>query len=147
VSQKRLNNYSRNKIEWLPLPFTSSLVQYSKSLPLQWRPKKGSTLVGQPCMQMLDVNFSGKHSGLLWYSDNYGRKKFNSRGPWTCQKNYTGNAKANGREPKSCLCRVFNSKLDRFVPPFIKSIVHIRILLELKTLLRVLYYKTYYGRN
>ncbi len=38
-----------------------------------------------PCQQILDYSGSdkrGKHSSLLLYGNNYGRKKFNSTGPW-----------------------------------------------------------------
>ncbi len=46
----------------------------------------------------------------------------------------TGSAITNGREPKSCLGRVFNSKLDCFATPYRKCIVwRMQPLLKLKT--------------
>ncbi len=44
-----------------------------------------------------------------------------------------GNAKVNGREPWSCLGRVFNFKLGHFASKQHKCIAHMQQLLELKT--------------
>ncbi len=44
-----------------------------------------------------------------------------------------GSALSNGREPRSCLGRVFNFKLDRFASLHNKCMAHIQPLLKLKT--------------
>ncbi len=48
-----------------------------------------------------------------------------------CQS--AGSLKANGREPKSCLGRVFNFKLGHFASKQHKCMAHMQPLLELKT--------------
>jgi hypothetical protein len=55
--------------------------------------------------------------------------------------------KAYGREPKSCLGQVFNSKVDRFGSSIIARYRQIGLHLKLKTWPRGQSYKTFYGRN
>jgi hypothetical protein len=58
---------------------------------------------------------------------------------------------SNGRQPKSCLCRVFSFKLGHFVKLHEKCMSYIESILELKTEPSGLYYKTFriviYDRN
>jgi hypothetical protein len=46
---------------------------------------------------------------------------------------FTGSAKSNMREPKSCFGRVFNTKLGRFATLLSKCLACVQTLLELKT--------------
>jgi hypothetical protein len=54
-------------------------VAKAKSLPLEWSPVRGSTLLGSSLLRKyhirVEVNGSGKHSSLQRYSNNYDHKQ------------------------------------------------------------------------
>jgi hypothetical protein len=76
-------------------------------------------------------------TNTLQKSVNYVSKKFYSTGPLlnskTRKRTYPGSAITNGREPRSCLGRVFNSKLGCIVTLGSKCMVYMQPLLKLKT--------------
>ncbi len=67
---------------------------------------------------------------FIWNLKKFGDLKFKNSIIWSAQ---AGSAISNGREPRSCLGRVFNIKLGSFVSKQLNWVAHTQPLLELKT--------------
>jgi hypothetical protein len=78
---------------------------------------------------MVELPDNDKHSGLLRHTI-IKRVQVLFPGPGRCQ---SGSAKADGREPKTCLCRVFKYKLGCFDDVHVFIYVDARPHLLLKT--------------
>ncbi len=86
--------------------------------------------------QHLAENLGCSPQGISWIGSNT-----------SCPCNNMGSLTSNGREPKSCLDRVFNFKLESFDSYRHKCIVFMQAILELNSRPRGLYHKTFYGSN